>query len=71
MINEFANKSFQITFNGIESPIFANTPNGRQYADDWVWSIMTNDNGVGEWKTHAFNPWREYQSDLEIEACWA
>jgi hypothetical protein len=71
MIHEYDNKSFQITFkeDGIKSPIFANTPNGRRYADNWVWSIMTNDNGIREWKTHVFNPWVEYQYDLETEAC--
>ena len=76
MIQEFSNKSFQIIFTDkltgyIESPIFANTRNGRLYASDWLESVITNDNGIGEWKTHIFGAFDEYYWDLEDEASYA
>jgi hypothetical protein len=70
MIKEFANKSFKVIFNDkltgyIESPIFANTPSGRCYASDWLETVITNDNGIGEWKTHIFGAFDEYYRDIE------
>ena len=69
MINEFANKSFQVILNGISSPIFLNNYKGRLEASQWIdANFSIHDPFIGEWKAHIFHEWCDVTMGLELAA---